>query len=137
MPWRRAESEAEMLALGREFAAGLSPGAMVILTGDLVAGKTTFSKGVIEGLTGTGPSEVTSPTYTLVHEYRGLGRRVYHLDLYRLETEAEVWGIGLDDLLDGESVLLVEWGEKFRGVFGAAIQVEMRVSGEGREVRWA
>jgi tRNA threonylcarbamoyladenosine biosynthesis protein TsaE len=84
----------------------------VLLIGDLGAGKTTLAKGIIEGLHLAAPDEVTSPTYTLIHEY-GVPPRLYHIDLYRLDTEEEVRGIGIQELLDRDALLLIEWGERF------------------------
>ena len=87
---------------------------MVILHGDLGAGKTTLVKGIAEGLQAASRDDVTSPTFTLIHEYRGPEVTLYHVDLYRVETERELATLGLDELFaeDGNLVLL-EWGEKF------------------------
>lgn len=105
-------SAAETLALGRRLAARLAPGDVVALGGDLGAGKTHLAKGVAAGL-GLDPDAVTSPTFTIVQEHGG--GRLLHLDLYRVETEREVSGLGLDELLDGDAVALVEWPERARG----------------------
>ncbi len=86
---------------------------MVVLTGDLGAGKTTLIKGIAEGFRAARTDDVTSPTFTLVHEYRGPEANVYHVDLYRVDTERELETLGLDDLRDDRSVMLIEWGEKF------------------------
>ncbi len=108
------DSEAAMIAHGAEIAAGLAAGDVLALVGQLGAGKTHFSKGIVAGLGGD-PDTVTSPTFTLVHEYaRGCQLPVYHFDFYRLDTPAEVLGIGWEDYLDeAEGVLLVEWADKF------------------------
>jgi tRNA threonylcarbamoyladenosine biosynthesis protein TsaE len=98
--------------LGRVLAQKLPSRGVVLLIGDLGAGKTTLAKGIIEGLGVATADEVTSPTYTLVHEY-GDPVRVYHIDLYRLDTEDEVRAIGFDDLLESNALLLIEWGERF------------------------
>jgi tRNA threonylcarbamoyladenosine biosynthesis protein TsaE len=98
--------------LGRVLAQKLPSRGVVLLIGDLGAGKTTLAKGIIEGLGVATADEVTSPTYTLVHEY-GDPVRVYHIDLYRLDTEDEVRAIGFDELLESNALLLIEWGERF------------------------
>ncbi len=101
------------MALGRRLAAQLTPPKLVVLTGELGAGKTTLIKGIAEGFRAARQDDVTSPTFTLVHEYRGPGANVYHVDLYRVDTERELETLGLDDLRDPHSVMLIEWGEKF------------------------
>lgn len=110
-------SAEETMACGREIAKFLAPPLLLILRGDLGAGKTTLVKGIAEGLDAADAEEVTSPTYTLIHEYDGsLGAsavRLYHLDLYRIESERELAGLGLEDLAGPRNVALVEWGEKF------------------------
>lgn len=113
-PTRIIDSETAMLAHGAEIAAGLAAGDVLALIGQLGAGKTHFSKGVVAGLGGD-PDTVTSPTFTLVHEYaRGCRVPVYHFDFYRLDSPAEALGIGWEDYLDeAEGVLLVEWADKF------------------------
>ena len=104
-------SEAETIELGRRIAAELPPKAVVLLVGNLGAGKTTLAKGIVEGLGAGVSEEVASPTFTLIHEYGG--GRVYHIDLYRLEEEREVATLGLDELFEREAVVLIEWGERF------------------------
>jgi tRNA threonylcarbamoyladenosine biosynthesis protein TsaE len=104
--------EDETIALGRQIAAMLPPRAAVLLIGNLGAGKTTLAKGIVAGLGAAAPEEVSSPTFTLIHEFAG-SRPVYHIDLYRLDTPEEVASLGLDDLFDQEAVVLVEWGERF------------------------
>jgi tRNA threonylcarbamoyladenosine biosynthesis protein TsaE len=99
--------------LGRELAAMLTPPKLVLLRGDLGAGKTTLIKGIAEGFQAASQEDVTSPTFTLVHEYRGPQANLYHIDLYRVDTPRELETLGLDDLIDEKSVLLIEWGEKF------------------------
>src|SRR5690348_17163048 len=106
-------SPEETIALGRELAAMLAPPKLVVLTGDLGAGKTTLVKGIAEGFNAASGEDVTSPTFTLIHEYRGPSATVYHIDLYRVDTQRELETLGLDDLMDDRSVLLIEWGEKF------------------------
>ena len=107
----KTNSEQETIDLGRAIAKDLPRKVVVLLIGNLGAGKTALSKGVLSGLGVATPEEVTSPTFTLIHEY-GEGR-AYHIDLYRLDTEAEIATLGLDDLFDREAVVLIEWGERF------------------------
>ncbi len=106
-------SPEETIAYGRALAAELSPPLLVLLRGDLGAGKTTLVKGIAKGFQAALPDEVTSPTFTLIHEYRGPHATLYHIDLYRIETQREFDTLGFDDLLAPDSILLVEWGEKF------------------------
>ena len=107
----KTSSEEETIELGRAIARTLPKKACVMLIGNLGAGKTTLAKGILNGLGVADPDEVTSPTFTLIHEY-GNGR-AYHIDLYRLDTEAEVATLGLDEIFDREAVVLIEWGERF------------------------
>ena len=107
----RTSSEAETIALGRRIAAELPSKSVVLLIGNLGAGKTTLAKGIADGLGAAVPDEVSSPTFTLIHEF-GDGR-LYHIDLYRLEEPREVETLGLGDLFDREAVVLIEWGERF------------------------
>lgn len=106
-------SAEETTELGRGLAAELSPPKLVVLSGDLGAGKTTLVKGIAEGFCAASQENVTSPTFTLIHEYRGPSVNVYHIDLYRIDTQRELDTLALDDLIDEKSVLLIEWGEKF------------------------
>jgi tRNA threonylcarbamoyladenosine biosynthesis protein TsaE len=106
-------SEEETIALGRALAASLTPPKLVVLRGELGAGKTTLIKGIAEGFQAASEEDVTSPTFTLVHEYRGPEVVVYHIDLYRVDTARELETLGIDDLISENSVLLIEWGEKF------------------------
>lgn len=113
MPSRtfHTRSEEETIALGREIAASLAPGP-VLLIGNLGAGKTTLAKGIVEGLRAGSADAVSSPTFTLIHQY-GETAPVYHIDLYRLDEEREVESLGLDDLFASGSVVLLEWAERF------------------------
>jgi len=104
-------SEEETIELGRRIAATLPSRAVVLLIGNLGAGKTTLAKGIVAGLGVAPPEEVSSPTFTLIHEYGG--GRVYHVDLYRLDRPEDVATIGLDEILDRDAVVLIEWGERF------------------------
>jgi tRNA threonylcarbamoyladenosine biosynthesis protein TsaE len=106
-------SPEETIAFGRSLAAELSPPLTVLLRGDLGTGKTTLVKGIAEGFGAARAEDVTSPTFTLVHEYRGSQITLYHIDLYRIDTERDLETLGLDDLLAPNSILLIEWGEKF------------------------
>lgn len=106
-------SPEETIAFGRSLSRLLSPPLIVLLRGDLGAGKTTLVKGIAEGFSAARADDVTSPTFTLIHEYRGPRTTLYHIDLYRIETERELETLGLDDLLAPEAILLIEWGEKF------------------------
>lgn len=106
-------SAEETTTLGRRLAAELGPPKLVVLHGELGSGKTTLIKGIAEGFQAASQENVTSPTFTLIHEYRGPGVNIYHVDLYRVDTQRELDTLGLDDLLDESSVVLIEWGEKF------------------------
>jgi tRNA threonylcarbamoyladenosine biosynthesis protein TsaE len=103
----------ETIALGGRLAAMLAPPKLVLLRGDLGAGKTTLVKGIAEAFHAAAKDEVTSPTFTLIHEYRGPEVQLYHIDLYRIETARELDTLALDDLMSDSSTLLLEWGEKF------------------------
>jgi tRNA threonylcarbamoyladenosine biosynthesis protein TsaE len=107
------KSAEETIALGRELAPSLAPPKIVVLRGDLGAGKTTLVKGIARAFQAAEEEDVTSPTFTLIHEYRGPAATVYHIDLYRVDTQRELETLGLDDLMTENSVLLIEWGEKF------------------------
>lgn len=109
----RTASEEETIALGEELAHGLPARAAVLLIGNLGAGKTTLAKGIVKGLGAAEPEEVSSPTFTLIHEYCSAARLVYHVDLYRLDEARAVEALGLDELFDRDAVVLVEWGERF------------------------
>jgi tRNA threonylcarbamoyladenosine biosynthesis protein TsaE len=106
-------SAEETIAYGRTLAGELSPPLIVLLRGDLGAGKTILVKGIAEGFGAARAEDVTSPTFTLIHEYRGTDTTLYHVDLYRIDTERELETLGLDDLLAPNCILLIEWGEKF------------------------
>ncbi len=129
------------LAIAGTIAEILTAPRLVVLRGELGAGKTTLVKGWVEALGLGAKDEVTSPTFTLVHEYGGEERRVYHLDLYRLETEREVEALGLDEMAaEPGAVVLVEWGDKFARVLERAdAEVAMAaLDGDERSlwVRW-
>ena len=127
-------SAEETVALGRELAAALKPGSMVLLHGDLGAGKTTLVKGIAEGFQAAEADRVTSPTFTLIHEYRAPEITLYHIDLYRIDTQRELDTLALDDLMDGSSILLIEWGEKFER-FRRERDVEIAIEHRGGDER--
>ncbi len=129
-------SEEETIALGERLARELPERALVLLVGELGAGKTTLAKGLVRGLGAAEADEVSSPTFTLVHEY-GVGRKVYHVDLYRIETQEELESVGLEELLERDAVVLVEWGEKFSGFWPEdRITIELlRQADERHEIR--
>jgi tRNA threonylcarbamoyladenosine biosynthesis protein TsaE len=130
-------SAEETIALGRELAEQLAPPKIVLLRGDLGAGKTTLVKGIAAGFHAAEEENVTSPTFTLVHEYRGPAANLYHIDLYRVDTPRQLETLGLDDLIAGNSVLLIEWGEKFeRFVKERDVEIALERAGENdRRVR--
>ena len=115
MPARETttHSPEETIAFGRDLAKKLSPPKVVLLRGDLGAGKTTMVKGIAEAFDAAKQDDVTSPTFTLVHEYRGPKVTVIHIDLYRIDTEKELATLGIDDYMRDDSILVIEWGEKF------------------------
>lgn len=135
MPEFQTASEEETIALGEELARALPRRAAVLLIGNLGAGKTTLAKGIVKGLGAATPEEVSSPTFTLIHEYGG-GPKVYHVDLYRLEQTSEVRTLGLDELFDQDAVVLVEWGERF-AEFMPQERIEIRIEaakGDRRQI---
>src|SRR5438309_10232317 len=124
-------SAEETIALGRELASLLTPPRLVLLRGDLGAGKTTLIKGIAAGFQAASEEEVTSPTFTLVHEYRGPRATLYHIDLYRVDTPRQLETLGLDDLFAENSILLIEWGEKFaRFVRDRDVEITLERVGE-------
>jgi tRNA threonylcarbamoyladenosine biosynthesis protein TsaE len=117
----RTRSVGGTLGLGEIMTELLRAPKLVVLRGELGAGKTTLVKGMAAALGAANAEEVVSPTFTLVHEYRGRKVRLFHLDLYRLETEAEVEGLGLWEMADEpDALVLVEWGDKFPSVMERA-----------------
>jgi len=113
-------SGADTIAVGRKLARLLQTPQLLVLRGDLGTGKTTLVKGIAEALDAAEADEVTSPTFTLLHEYDGAldGKQVklFHLDVYRLEGERQLETLGLDELLTPDALVLVEWGEKFKSI---------------------
>jgi len=127
----------ETIAFGKELAAQFAPPKIVLLRGDLGAGKTTMVKGIAQAFSAAEQEDVTSPTFTLIHEYRGPQVTVYHIDLYRIDTEKELATLAIDDLIDDRSVVLIEWGEKFER-FRRERDVEITIARRGeneREIR--
>ena len=116
-------SEEETAAVGRELAATLSAGDVVLLYGDLGAGKTAFVRGLAEGL-GVSRDEVSSPTFTLIQEYRGGRLTLFHADLYRIEDPREIDELGLDELAE-DGVLAIEWAERLPRLPPAAVRVSI------------
>ncbi|HYK59206.1 MAG TPA: tRNA (adenosine(37)-N6)-threonylcarbamoyltransferase complex ATPase subunit type 1 TsaE [Bryobacteraceae bacterium] len=132
MPTFVTHSAEETMELGRQIARGLPRRGTVLLIGDLGAGKTMLAKGIISGLGAALPEDVSSPTFTLIHEY-GHGR-VYHIDLYRLEKPAEVASLGLEEIFERDAVALIEWGERFPALMPAE-RLEIRLRATGSEDR--
>ena len=110
------DSDDATIALGRRLAAEARAPLLILLSGDMGAGKTTLAKGFISGLGVAAEEEITSPTFTLVHQY-GQPPWVFHVDLYRIEGSRDIDTLGLDDLWEREAIMLIEWGEKARGLF--------------------
>jgi len=127
-------TEEETIALGEMLARELLPRrGLVLVEGNLGAGKTTLVKGIARGLGACPPEEVSSPTFTLIHEY-GDPVVVYHIDLYRLEEERETATLGLEELLDRDALVVVEWAEKFPRLWPEQ-KVEIRIERSSREQR--
>ena len=119
----RTASEEETIALGERLAAELPARGVVLLIGNLGAGKTTLAKGIAHGRGAAQHDEVSSPTFTLIHEYgpepQQGGASLYHIDLYRLDEARQVATLGLEDLFDRDALVLIEWGERFPELFPA------------------
>ena len=128
-------SPEETAAVAREIAAMIPAPAVIQLTGNLGAGKTTLSKSLVAAWGAAEPEEVSSPTFTLIHEY-GEPVTVYHIDLYRLESPAEFYSLGLEDIFDSPARVLIEWGEKFAPLLPAdrwIIRIE-HAGGDARRI---
>jgi tRNA threonylcarbamoyladenosine biosynthesis protein TsaE len=139
-----SNSSRETIEIGEEISRLLSSPTLLFLRGDLGAGKTTLVKGIAHALAAADPDEVTSPTFTMVHEYDGRRRvdgkdhdvKLYHIDLYRIEDERQLETIGFDELASEDAILLVEWGEKFPSVVKRSdgeIQIE-HAGGDTRNI---
>ena len=133
MPEHLTRSEAETAGIASDLAATLSPGAVLLLSGNLGAGKTAFVRGLAAGL-GIDPEEVSSPTFTLVHEYRGGRFTLYHVDLYRLE-KAATDELGLEELHRG--VLAIEWPDRLTHALPGARHISIEIlEGDQRRISW-
>ncbi len=126
-------SDEETREVGRQLAARLPASAVVLLIGNLGAGKTTLTKGIAEGRGAAAADEVSSPTFTLIHEY-GQPVSIYHVDLYRLDTADEVRRLGLDELFETRALVLLEWAERFPELLPEK-RVEIRLSHQGEDNR--
>lgn len=126
-------SEEETRAIGRHFGSLLPKRGVVNLVGNLGAGKTTLTKGIVEGRGAALPEDVSSPTFTLIHEY-GEPTSVYHVDLYRLDEEEQAARLGLDELFESSALVLVEWGEKFARLLPPD-RWEIRIAQSGNDRR--
>ena len=125
----RTRSAAETAEVGARIAAMLRPPAVVMLIGDLGTGKTTLAKGIVQALGAAPPEEVLSPTFSLVHEYEG-DPKVYHLDLYRLDTVPQLETLGLEDIWEQRAIVLIEWGERFDSEL-PGVRLEVRLDYDG------
>jgi tRNA threonylcarbamoyladenosine biosynthesis protein TsaE len=135
------QSEEETIALGEKLASELPPQAVVLLIGQLGAGKTTLAKGIVSGLRSATPEDVSSPTFTLIHEYFSreplagasgwqAAPTVFHIDLYRLDTPEEVATLGLEEIFDRRAIVLIEWGERFPHLMPSE-RIEIRLRSDG------
>jgi tRNA threonylcarbamoyladenosine biosynthesis protein TsaE len=126
-----AASEEETIQAGRDLAPRLS--GVVLLTGDLGAGKTTLVRGIVSAIEGAHPEEVGSPTFTLIHDY---GAGVFHIDLYRLETLREIESLGLDEIFHHARLVLIEWGEKLGSRKPVPrMEIHIQYAGQGRSIQ--
>ncbi len=132
------KSGPDTVEVGRKLVKILKPPQLLLLRGELGTGKTTLVKGIAQALDAADPDEVTSPTFTLVHEYDGTREgkpiKLFHLDVYRLEGERQLETLGLDELLTPDSLVLVEWGDKFKSIRKRATD-EIVISAEGGDAR--
>lgn len=132
------QSGADTIEVGRKLAGLLKPPQLLLLRGELGTGKTTLVKGIAQALDAADPDEVTSPTFTLVHEYEGTHHgkpiKLFHLDVYRIEGERQLETLGLDELLAQDALVLVEWGEKFKSLIKRATG-EISITSEGGDAR--
>jgi tRNA threonylcarbamoyladenosine biosynthesis protein TsaE len=131
-------SGADTIEVGRKLVRLLKPPQLLLLRGELGTGKTTLVKGIAQALDAAEPDEVTSPTFTLVHEYEGTqdGKpvKLYHIDVYRLEGERQLETLGLDELLTPDALVLVEWGDKFKSIKKRSTG-EIVITSEGGDAR--
>ena len=132
MPTYRTASEEETIALGERLAGELPRRGVVLLIGNLGAGKTTLANGIVRGRGAAAHDDVSSPTYTLIHEY-GAEPSVYHIDLYRLDDARQVATLGLEEIFDRDALVLIEWGERFPQLMPAArTEIHLRPAGENQ-----
>ncbi|HEY1985502.1 MAG TPA: tRNA (adenosine(37)-N6)-threonylcarbamoyltransferase complex ATPase subunit type 1 TsaE [Terracidiphilus sp.] len=131
-------SGADTIEVGRKLVDLLKPPQLLLLRGDLGTGKTTLVKGIAQALDAAEPDEVTSPTFTLLHEYDGTHNgkpiKLFHIDVYRLESERQLETLGLDELLTPESLVFVEWGDKFKSIKKRATG-DIVITSEGGDAR--
>jgi tRNA threonylcarbamoyladenosine biosynthesis protein TsaE len=131
-------SGADTVEVGRKLASLLKPPQFLLLIGELGTGKTTLVKGIAEALDAAEADEVTSPTFTLLHEYGGQRDgepvKLYHIDVYRLESERQLDTLGLDELMTPDALVLVEWGDKFKSIRKKATG-EIAIASEGGDAR--
>jgi len=128
-----ARTEEDSIELGRRLAATWPRPCVVLLIGDLGAGKTTMTKGIAEGLGVARADDVSSPTFPLIHEYGEAGE-MYHIDLYRLDTTREVESLGLDEIFARDAVVVLEWAERFPTLLPAS-RIEIRITADADELR--
>src|SRR5215469_12326857 len=132
------QSAADTIDVGRKLVRLFKPPQLLLLRGELGTGKTTLVKGIAEALDAAETDEVTSPTFTLLHEYDGSRNgkpiKLYHIDVYRLEGERQLETLGLDELLTPDALVLVEWGDKFKSIKKRATG-EIAISSEGGDAR--
>ncbi|MBL4853653.1 MAG: tRNA (adenosine(37)-N6)-threonylcarbamoyltransferase complex ATPase subunit type 1 TsaE [Robiginitomaculum sp.] len=130
----QAADAEEMAAQGAWLAGHLRPGDIVLLKGNLGAGKTSFARGLIQAL--LEDAEVPSPTFTLVQTYSAKDFEIWHFDLYRLQNESEIWELGIEEALEN-GVCLIEWPQSIAGLLsGAELEIVLRFSGKGRVVKF-
>ncbi|HXE06107.1 MAG TPA: tRNA (adenosine(37)-N6)-threonylcarbamoyltransferase complex ATPase subunit type 1 TsaE [Bryobacteraceae bacterium] len=131
-------SGADTVEVGRRLTSLLKPPQFLLLIGELGTGKTTLVKGIAEALDAAEADEVTSPTFTLLHEYGGQRHgeavKLYHIDVYRLESERQLDTLGLDELMTPDALVLVEWGDKFKSIRKKATG-EIVITSEGGDAR--
>jgi tRNA threonylcarbamoyladenosine biosynthesis protein TsaE len=132
------QSGADTVEVGRKLVHLLKPPQLLLLKGDLGTGKTTLVKGIAQALDAAEPDEVTSPTFTLLHEYDGTREgkpvKLYHIDVYRLEGERQLETLGLDELLTPDALVMVEWGDKFKSIRKKATG-EIEITSAGGDAR--
>lgn len=129
----RTTSPSQTFNLGKQLGKKLKGGETILLIGELGSGKTIFAKGLASGLGIKGSTEVTSPSFTLINEYRGR-LKLLHIDLYRINHPAELYELGLEEIMTPANVVMVEWGEKL-GPFSPASAIVVRLSAEGERKR--